>query len=178
MIYYKRLKNKFKKLTGWLSVLVLFGAIAYISSYFEKSDPSNMVIGQAYASDGDSLKIAGIRIRLLGIDAPELHQNCKDKNNITWKCGLVSHKRMASLVRGNEVTCLSDEEDRYGRLLAKCTVENVDVGGILVLEGLAVSYRGSGDYLREQNEAKKNKRGMWAGEFENPQDWRKNNPRN
>ncbi len=178
MVYFKRLKNKLKKLTGWVSVLVLFGAIAYTSSFLEKSELSNIVSGQAYASDGDSLKISGIRIRLLGIDAPELYQKCKDKNNITWKCGLASHKRMASLIRGNEVTCLSDAEDRYGRLLAKCAVENVDVGAILVSEGLAVSYRGSGDYLREQNEAKKNKRGMWAGEFENPQDWRRRNPRN
>ena len=37
--------------------------------------------------DGDTLEIAGERIRLHGIDAPELKQTCADAGGKEWRCG-------------------------------------------------------------------------------------------
>jgi endonuclease YncB( thermonuclease family) len=177
MAYYNQLNSKIRNLLGWLFLLAMFLVAIFLSFYSDEKVNIQNLNGRATASDGDSLRLNGERIRLLGIDAPELYQNCKAKNGRNWECGRVSHKRMSKLIKGQRVVCSSNEVDRYDRLLAKCTVLDKDIGGILVLEGLAVSYRGSGDYLGEQRSAKKNKLGMWAGEFENPQDWRRNNPR-
>ncbi len=170
----KKSINSFK----WLFSLALLGAIAFLVITLEKDELDQPLRGFVTASDGDSLKMGSQQIRLLGIDAPELYQKCKFKNGKTWECGRVSHSRVSQLVKGKELVCIGDQYDRYNRLLAKCSVRDKDIGGILVLEGLAVSYRGSGDYLSEQKNAQRNNSGMWSGEFENPQDWRRNNPRN
>ena len=46
----------------------------------------------------------------------------------------------------------------------------------MVRAGMAVAYlRYSRRYENEQNEAKKAKAGMWAGEFLEPEDWRREN---
>lgn len=186
MARYNKIFNSLKKLGGKLLVVLLLGIIAIFLSLQNEEESQNRqtkennsynISGIARASDGDSLEISNRRIRLLGIDAPELYQNCKDKNGNSWKCGRASHKKLSSLVRGRQVTCVGLKKDRYDRLLAKCTIMGDDIGAILISEGLAVSYRGSGDYLAEQNRARKNKIGMWAGKFENPQDWRRRNPR-
>ena len=40
----------------------------------------------AYVRDGDTIDIAGERIRLHGIDAPESRQTCV-ADGVTWPCG-------------------------------------------------------------------------------------------
>ena len=44
------------------------------------------VSGVARVTDGDTIKIEGIKIRLHGIDAPERKQTC-EKNGGVWRCG-------------------------------------------------------------------------------------------
>ena len=169
-----------QKLLSWLIVIILFAGVAYASVFFEKnspinSTPKNILSGNAYASDGDSLKMQNIRIRMLGIDAPELSQICIDKNEKEWKCGIVAHKRLRQLIAGKQVVCSGNEYDRYDRFLAKCEVNGEDLGAVLVKEGLAVGYYKNEDYRREEASAKRKKLGMWVGEFERPKDWRAKN---
>ena len=46
----------------------------------------------------------------------------------------------------------------------------------MVLNGYAVAYRKySKKFVSQENLAKKDKLGLWAGTFEMPWDWRKNN---
>ena len=44
------------------------------------------ISGAALISDGDTITISGMKVRLNGIDTPERNQTCK-KANVTWKCG-------------------------------------------------------------------------------------------
>ena len=131
------------------------------------------VTGSARVTDGDSIKISNTRVRLHGIDAPERNQSCQ-KNGRTWRCGSAATSRLRGMVSGREVRCKGNRNDRYGRLLAVCYVDGTDVNAAMVTAGLALAYRKySSDYVSQERDAKRAKRGLWAGEFVAPWDWRR-----
>jgi len=135
-------------------------------------DGSNESIfsGSARVTDGDSIRFGAESIRLLGLDAPEIEQTCIDPNGQIWTCGQAARQRLEQLMAQGRIECRSQKRDRYDRSLAICTVNGLDVGSVLVSEGLAVSYY---DYQDQENEARSNKLGMWAGEFVTPRNWRR-----
>ena len=53
--------------------------------------------------DGDTLTVAGVRIRIWGIDAPEGRQSCQDAGGRRYACGEVSTARMRKLVAERNV---------------------------------------------------------------------------
>ncbi len=72
------------------------------------------------------------------------------------------------------VTCEERDVDRYGRIVAICSVAGEDVGAWLVSQGLAIAYRKySLDYVDEEEAVEEAGRGMWRGEFVAPWEWRR-----
>lgn len=155
-------------MNGVILVLVLLAVLVATGMLFPES-AGDALSGHARASDGDSIRLNGDRIRLLGIDAPELDQTCTDANGREWKCGRQAKERMAALLSGGVVRCVSRRRDRYGRALATCTVNGTDIAATMVSEGLAVSYN---DYVNEEALARASRKGIWAGTFTRPRDWR------
>jgi endonuclease YncB( thermonuclease family) len=98
--------------------------------------------GRAYASDGDTLHLNGQRVRLLGIDAPELEQMCRDKADISWPCGQVAKSRLNSFIGSAERFWHPSGHDKYGHILAACDAGGDDLGAAMMRDGLAVSYDG------------------------------------
>lgn len=128
--------------------------------------------GAARVIDGDSLEFSGEQVRLKGIDAPEGRQFCQ-RDGARWACGAAAAAALRKLIGGHHVTCRGGEFDRYGRLLAYCDVEGVEINRQMVRDGWALSYGGA--YLGEEQAAKAAKRGLWSGSFERPADWRRQN---
>jgi endonuclease YncB( thermonuclease family) len=129
------------------------------------------------AIDGDSLRGADGDIRIMNIDAPELRQTCRDAQGRNWDCGRAAHRRLAELSAKGAIACRERGRDRYGRTLADCSARGVnDIGETLVREGLALDF-GRGAYAAAEREARNAKRGIWRGDFQRPQDWRRENPR-
>ena len=128
--------------------------------------------GGAKPVDGDSFNI---EIRIHGIDAPETRQTCKDAKGDDYPCGERANEAMEKLLGGNTVDCEKvDQDTKYGRPVAICIADGVDVGAAMVDQGLAVAYREFSDkYVPNENRAKAAKRGLWAGTFEMPWDYRK-----
>ncbi|MDR3472814.1 MAG: thermonuclease family protein [Devosia sp.] len=152
----------------WL-VAVAVGLAALLASVF--SEPAPVPIsGRANAVDGDTLRLAGRRVRLVGIDAPELEQSCTDPGGAPWDCGKAARSLMAGLVHGGDVTCLPQGHDRYGRTLARCTAGGADIGKRVIAAGLAVA---DGDYFADEAAAHAGKLGIWAGPFVQPAMWRR-----
>jgi endonuclease YncB( thermonuclease family) len=132
--------------------------------------------GRASVVDGDTLEIHGQRVRLIGIDAFESDQTCLDAAGQSWRCGQRAALALADGIGAATVTCEGDERDRYGRLLAVCQAHGEDLGAWLVSEGLALAYRRySTAYIGQENAARAAKRGVWAGTFVLPWDWRAQN---
>jgi len=131
------------------------------------------ITGTARAADGDTLTLDGHRIRLVGMDTPEMMQVCK-RDGEDWRCGVAARSRLAEFLRAGPVTCRTQGRDKYDRLLARCETQAGDLGARMVREGLAVAY---GGYEDEEQFAKAERKGLWATEFDLPQQWRRMNGR-
>lgn len=127
--------------------------------------------GKPYIFDGDSISIKNERIRFQGIDCPEVKQLCKDSKGEFYKCGEASTKFLTDLIKDKEVSCKTESKDIYGRFLGTCYLDGVDISSEMIKYGHAIPY--TLDYYKEElNYAKKNKLGVWSGDFIRPQRWR------
>lgn len=134
-----------------------------------KSDAMQTLAGHYHVVDGDSLTLGGRRLRLIGIDAPELTQTC-GPHATSWRCGEAAKTGLQDLVDRGAVTCQGNRNDKYGRLLVACTAAGLDINREMVRRGLAVSF---GAYEHEEAQARVAHRGLWAAEFIRPVDWRR-----
>ena len=128
-------------------------------------------------SDGDSLRSGTLQIRLFGIDAPELNQECKDQNGEIWGCGIAAHRQLVTLIgTKKELQCSLRDVDRYGRLIMQCFTGSTDIGAAMVQSGHALAYRHfSNLYIAEEEQAKTALEGVWRGTFSPPWEWRRQN---
>ena len=137
--------------------------------------------------DGDTLQIKSKKIRLEGIDAPEIKQQCQKKFleisvavglnfEKNYSCGVISKKKLINKIDKSQVKCTLSSIDRYKRYLATCYKNKINLNKWMVRKGFAVAYkRYSKDYERDESYAKKNKLGIWQGSFVRPEKWRKVN---
>lgn len=160
---------------GWLGIAAAIGVAVLAAA----SGPALRLLGggpvwrgMASVIDGDTIEVARQRIRLHGIDAPESDQVC-ERGGRPWRCGAEATAALRSRLRGQEVICREIERDRYRRAVARCRAGGASVNAWMVREGHAVAYlRYTFAYLPEQIEAWWHGRGLWAGGFENPADYR------
>jgi endonuclease YncB( thermonuclease family) len=162
----------------WVVIFAVLAVIAHIMQQPPRA-PGEPVTGYARVVDGDSLEIAGVRVRLNGIDAPERDQDCRDGDGRTYSCGRAAMRALTDAIAGRSVTCTPVQVDRYDRDVARCTVDDADRGEadlaeIMVRGGHALDYarHSRGRYAAAEREARDARRGLWAGSFEAPAAWR------
>ncbi len=127
--------------------------------------------GRAEAVEGDILRLAGIEVRLFGIDAPEPGQSCEWGEEAV-ACGEGATAALAALLQNAWVRCVHRGRDRHGRILATChDDQGRDLARAMVAAGWAMAYREySSAYLAPELEARRAVRGIWQGTFVEP--WR------
>ena len=131
------------------------------------------ITGTPRIIDGDTIEVAGQRIRLHGIDSPERRQRCTRRDGTSYHCGEAATEALQTLIGSQMVRCEGTKTDRYDRLIATCFTGGININAEMVLQGWALAYRRySKDYVSAVREAQKAKRGMWAGGFEQPWVWR------
>jgi hypothetical protein len=116
------------------------------------------------------------RIRLFGIDAPEVAQTC-NRGGTSWTCGSEASAFLAGLVREGQVTCHQRDIDVYGRIVATCRVGYVDLRRAMIDAGLAVTLpQAPADYLDSEARRRERKLGLWASQFDMPSAYRAAHP--
>ena len=124
--------------------------------------------------DGDTIKFNNKKIRLHGIDTPEIKQICKNKTGENYKCGIKAKLELINLISQQKIKCLIHGKDRYKRLIGTCFIKEININKWLVKNGWALAYRKySKDYIIDEEWAKNNHKGLWQGEFLEPWKWRK-----
>lgn len=84
-------------------------------------------------------------VRISGIDTPELVSHCTTpvlKAAEKYKAQQARQVVEDLVLKGNTVVLSELDRDKYFRLLAKVSVDGVDVGALLIQQGLADSYDG------------------------------------
>ena len=138
------------------------------------SDAVITIVGRASVSDGDTVDIRDTRIRLNGIDAPESRQSCRDRLGAQYPCGRRAAFALSDKIADQNLHCEVLDQDRYGRLVATCTLSNIDLNGWMVASGWALAYRQySTAYVGAEEQARAAQAGIWSGEFTPPWEWRR-----
>ena len=110
---------------------------------------TGQIVGRARVLDGDSIAVAGVAIRIFGIDAPEWRQRCRGADGPRTR-------------------------DKFARLVATCYQGEDDVARFMVRRGLALDWPrySGGAYADAESEARSAERGLWQGAFAPPWNWR------
>lgn len=129
--------------------------------------------GTVRVIDADTWDVGGTRVRLHGIDAPELDQTCTRASGQGWACGTWATQQVRSLYDGHTAQCARVTQDRYGRTVARCKVQGRDVGQALVSRGLAFAFRKySTDYVGAESRARSGAAGLHGARVALPWDHR------
>ncbi len=153
-----------------LVAIVLLAAAAGAVRAQEVSGPATVI-------DGDTLEVAGQRFRLFGIDAPDLGQSCP-LDGRTIDCGHIASTALSDLTAGGIVSCDAVEKRGDGVVIAMCTSDGFDISENMVYTGWArADIRVSKRYADTEARSQGARRGLWAGEFLPPWDWRRDNGR-
>jgi endonuclease YncB( thermonuclease family) len=129
--------------------------------------------GRVRVIDADTWDVGRERVRLFGIDSPEIDQMCGDQQGRDWACGVWATDQVRALYGGRRVTCERLGQDRYGRTVARCFVDGKDVAREMVAQGLAFAFRRySMDYDLDEKGAAVNLRGLHASQVQSPADFR------
>lgn len=136
--------------------------------------------GEARAIDGDTIVVRQQRLRLWGIDAPELAQSCQDRSGRTFACGTQAQSYLAQLIDGHPLTCLVAAIDRHKRPIVHCRTSDtkLDVNAAMVVAGMAAAYtRFTPAFVQLEAKARASKAGLWAGTWVSPEEYRRQSGR-
>lgn len=156
-----------------LALLLLVPALAW----------ADLITGKVVGvHDGDTLTVLNAgkvqhKIRLAGIDAPELGQ----------AYGQASKKHLAELVAGKTVSVEWDRLDKYRRIIGKVLLDGQDVCLAQITAGMAWHYKkyeseqtlaDRNTYSVAEQEARNSKRGLWRdSKSVPPWKWRRSKAR-
>jgi endonuclease YncB( thermonuclease family) len=120
---------------------------------------------------GDRLKFGDQRVRLFGIDAPELTQTC---DHGVWAAGRIAKEALRKLIADRPVRCEQVEWDgRNKGPISRCFVDDTDLSAAMVERGLAwASVRDSAVYVDVERRAATNGVGLHAHKCVPAWEWR------
>ena len=160
-------RSPWRRLLDYGLTTIILGLLILLAARLDRVE-TRQTQGAAIVNDGDSITLGTERIRMRGIDAPEYTQTCR-RNGADYACGTLARQSLVRLIAGRPVTCSGWQRDRYGRLLGDCKAGGTDLNRGQVEAGWAVAF---GDFESEEATARAAKVGIWAGTFDQPQDWR------
>ena len=116
-----------------------------------------------------------IKMRIAGIDTPEIKQTCEIEEGKSIDCGVLTKDYLKNLLasESGDLVIKPVGVDYYHRILIRLFKGETDIGKKMVEDGMSYSYDNT--YKFEEAYAKENKLGFWNF-FKppvNPKIWRK-----
>lgn len=114
--------------------------------------------GQVAVIDGDTLRLEGHVIRLVGVEAPNRGDRCGPAAD----CGGAATAALAGLVRDRQVECRLSGRDRLGRPFGACLANGVDLSRAIVASGWARAQEDRPGLANLELLARRQGAGLWA----------------
>lgn len=162
---------------GSIAVMV---AVIFAAPFSGRTEAAELK-GAPVVIDGETLDVGGTRVRLYGIDAPDMRQRCEIRGR-AYNCGRISRTALMDLVAGvKQVSCrlrdpanaATTNEKRKSAPLATCAAGRYDLSAGMVHTGWALAWPRTGTvYAKIEKKAAKERRGLWRGIFTKPWLWR------
>lgn len=92
-----------------------------------------LLTGRAHVTDGDTLRVGGVAVRLKGVAAPEVAHG----GDPGEPGGEAAKAFMIELVEGQTVVCDLTQERTHGRRVGICLHHGKDIAEVLIRAGLA-----------------------------------------
>lgn len=134
---------------------------------------------EATITNGDTLILNGTPYRLDGIDAPGTDQPCLDETGTVWMCGIDARDQLKKFIGKRDVRCDGKKYDTVyrNRRVGICRIEGeaMNLNQWLVREGWALNFEpyAKGRFKMDEDDARKQRRGLWKGCFSAPQEQRR-----
>lgn len=130
-----------------LSTAILGGVLLGLGAYEASRQPTlgssrsqdgSFACAHPQVVDGDTLRCGSTRVRLSGIDAPELPGHCRPGRDCTPGDPYASTDNLRQLIGGGSIDCRQTDIDDYGRVVALCSAAGRDLSCEQVRGGFAV----------------------------------------
>jgi endonuclease YncB( thermonuclease family) len=119
-------------------LILLFVLVIGASAFSAVSEGKyNITCDVANVIDGDTFDCDGERIRLAGIDAPEMPGHCRKGRRCTPGDPYASQRYLYRLATGH-IECRRVDTDKYGRTVARCRADGEDLSCAMIASGHAV----------------------------------------
>ena len=119
---------------GGLGALYLTGVLGIGSN----ASAETLVCQSVRIIDGDTFDCGSIRIRMQGIDSPEMPGHCRPGRECTPGEPYASTANLRRLTAAGNVQCRKTDVDAYGRTVARCTAGKADLSCAQIEGGFAV----------------------------------------
>lgn len=163
---------------GWhviafFAACILIGLTVGFTIKSAQATDQQVISGLATIVDGDTIDIDGTRIRLHGIDAPEVGQKCKDEIGKEWPCGKVAVRVLAQFAENKQVNCKVHKLGSYGRPIATCYEGKTNLNAAMIEKCMAWAFlKYSTDYWDLEHRTNTTRCGIWSGVNERPWKYR------
>ena len=144
------------------------------------------------AIDGETLFLRGVEVQLFGMDAVEADQVCQDAEGADYSCGRLATHALQTLLLESSVVCFPLFTVNENRVVAVCELTDeeanvpssplefmqegreLNLSRLMIARGHALSIGiGAQFFSADQDEAQRQRIGIWQGSFQPPSAWRR-----
>lgn len=114
------------------------GGMTYLRSGTPNADDTVFSCPSPQVIDGDTIRCGDRRVRLYGIDSPELPGHCRPGRNCAPGDPYASTANLEALISGATLECRQKDIDVYGRTVARCSAGETDLSCAQIKDGQAI----------------------------------------